>query len=313
MLWLTYRQHRMQVLITAALLAAVGILLLAHGWQTAQYLARHAPAGCPGDACTALEGALGQRYQQVYQILGWLPLVPALIGAFWGAPVLAREFERGTHQLAWTQSVSRARWLATKLAGLGGIVALGGLALGIMVIAWLNVFHGTRLDDPFSNAGLFVISGVASGAWWLFAFALGVAAGAVFRRMVPAMAVTLAVTALLLFGLVFAREHYAAPSRIVETAAATDLVPVDAVITRDYWTYADGRKLSSTDLAGACADVPPQRSPFPCLLAEGYSHVIEFHPPSRFWRFQWTETALLLTATLLLTALALHQSTRRRA
>ena len=46
----------------------------------------------------------------------WCPL---LVGLFWGAPVLAREFERGTHRLAWTQSVPRRAWLVVKLGVLG--------------------------------------------------------------------------------------------------------------------------------------------------------------------------------------------------
>ena len=41
--------------------------------------------------------------------------MPALIGAFWGAPLITREFEAGTFRLAWNQSVTRARWLAIKL------------------------------------------------------------------------------------------------------------------------------------------------------------------------------------------------------
>jgi len=31
---------------------------------------------------------------------------PALIGMFWGAPLIAREFETGTFRLAWTQDVT---------------------------------------------------------------------------------------------------------------------------------------------------------------------------------------------------------------
>jgi len=47
-------------------------------------------------------------------------VVPALIGVFWGAPLIARELETGTFRLAWTQSVTRTRWLAVKL----GVVVL---------------------------------------------------------------------------------------------------------------------------------------------------------------------------------------------
>ena len=49
-------------------------------------------------------------------------VVPALIGMFWGAPLIAHELETGTFRLAWTQSVSRRRWLLVKM-GLVGLAA----------------------------------------------------------------------------------------------------------------------------------------------------------------------------------------------
>lgn len=35
--------------------------------------------------------------------------VPAVIGMFWGAPLISRELETGTHYLAWNQGVTRTR------------------------------------------------------------------------------------------------------------------------------------------------------------------------------------------------------------
>ena len=62
-------------------------------------------------------------------LLGPLMLaVPALLGIFWGAPLVARELETGTYRLAWTQSVTRTRWLAVKVALVGlASVAVAGL------------------------------------------------------------------------------------------------------------------------------------------------------------------------------------------
>ena len=50
-------------------------------------------------------------------------VAPALIGIFWGAPLVTRELEAGTFRLAWNQSVTRARWMAVKL-GLIGLAAM---------------------------------------------------------------------------------------------------------------------------------------------------------------------------------------------
>ena len=55
-----------------------------------------------------------------------MAVVPAVVGAFWGAPLVARELEAGTHRLAWNQAVTRTRWLTTKLA----VTALGRRARG---------------------------------------------------------------------------------------------------------------------------------------------------------------------------------------
>ena len=65
-------------------------------------------------------------------------VAPALVGVFFGAPLIARELESGTFRLAWTQGVTRARWLMVKLAlvGLASSVLAGGLSL--MVAWWAN-------------------------------------------------------------------------------------------------------------------------------------------------------------------------------
>jgi hypothetical protein len=190
-LWLTWRQHRTQVLAIVALLAGTGVFLLVHGLHAADVAA--------GVAAPDLERALHDDFRLAYQGLGWLPWVPALVGVFWGAPLLAREFERGTFRIAWTQSVSRRRWLAVKLGGLGSLATLSGLGVGAMVGAWLHVFDGTRFAERFGDDAMFGSTGVASGAWWLFAFVLGTASGAVVRRLLPAIAVTVAVFVTVLF------------------------------------------------------------------------------------------------------------------
>lgn len=275
MVWLTWRHHRMQVLVTAALLLALGGFLLAHGLRTADIAAGFAPGS------EELKQTMSDRFGAVNQVLGWLPIVPALIGLFWGTPVLAREFERGTHKLAWTQSVTRRRWLATKLGGLGIAVMIAGLAFGGMISAWRSTFVGTNYAVAFGDGAgaLFTISAVVPAAWWVFAFALGAAAGAVLRRMLPAMAVTVAGFWLMFWGLLeFVRERYATPERVVPSDTAG--VPNGALVT--------GRVPDGRDL------------------------VWYYHPPSRYWQFQWTEAGLLLAVALVLGAVAVHSALRSR-
>ncbi len=122
--------------------------------------------------------------------LGVLVLVtPALIGMFWGAPLVAREFEEGTFRLAWTQSVTRTRWVVVKLAvvGLASMAAAGLLSL---VVTWWS----SSLDRADLNQfATFDQRGIAPIGYTAFAFTLGVLAGALIRRTLPAMFVTLAV------------------------------------------------------------------------------------------------------------------------
>jgi hypothetical protein len=123
-----------------------------------------------------------------------LPLIamvtPALIGIFFGAPLIAREVETGIFRLSWTQSVTLRRWLVVKLA----IVGLASMVIGGLV-TWMVDWWMSPIDAVNQNRfGLssFGYHGVASIGYAAFAFALGATAGTLLRRTVPAMAVTLA-------------------------------------------------------------------------------------------------------------------------
>ena len=115
--------------------------------------------------------------------------IPALLGMFWGAPLVAREFESGTHRLAWTQSVTRRRWLSVRV-GLVGVTALAVAGLASWLVTWwfapLDAVNMNRFDP-----GVFTARGVVAIGYAGFAFGLGVAAGALTRRTLPAMAATL--------------------------------------------------------------------------------------------------------------------------
>jgi len=70
--------------------------------------------------CDTVLNQLQGSYMAAFNLAEILLIAaPALIGIFWGAPLIGRELETGTHQVAWNQSVTRTRWLAIKLAGVG--------------------------------------------------------------------------------------------------------------------------------------------------------------------------------------------------
>ena len=66
----------------------------------------------------------------------YVVVFPALVGLFVGAPLLARELQHGTHRLAWTQSVTRRRWLLSKTLLLSLATALGAALLSALVMWW---------------------------------------------------------------------------------------------------------------------------------------------------------------------------------
>jgi hypothetical protein len=114
-------------------------------------------------------------------------VAPGIIGIFWGAPLVAREVEAGTFRLAWTQSVTRTRWLAVKL----GVIALASMAvaglLSLMVTWWASPADRSGMNQ----FGSFDQRDIVPIGYAAFAFALGVTAGVLIRRTVPSMATAL--------------------------------------------------------------------------------------------------------------------------
>lgn len=300
MLWLTWRQHRLQILVTAGLIAVFGVALLMHGNSVEAIVAEYTgdPAG--------LEALLGDTYSSAYQVLTWLPIMPAVIGLFWGTPVLSREFEKQTHLLAWTQSVTRRRWIGVKLGSLTAVTALFGLAVGAIVSAWLGTFGETRYAEPFADPGLFGCTGVAAGAWWAFAFVLGASAGAFVRRMLPAMAVTIAVFVLVMMTIFTHRDSYAEPERLPVEAVP----PVGSRIAINTWVGPDGVEVPPEQSPSVCQNAPNDEY-LDCVADAGYRNLLYVYSPNMYWRFQWTEAGLLLAAAALIGGAAVYWVGRR--
>ena len=193
MIWLTWRQFRTQTLVALLTLAAAAIFIaITHAQLVHLYNASGIPT-CQADGdCFPARNEFLNHDQLLRTLLGLALLaVPAIIGIFWGAPLVSREIETGTFRLAWTQSVTRGRWLAAKLIILGlASMATAGL-FSWLVTWWFGRIDGVKLDRL--NPGVFDERGIVAVGYGAFAFALGVTTGALFRRTVPAMATTLVV------------------------------------------------------------------------------------------------------------------------
>ena len=181
-------QFRMQAAVAFGALVVIAVVLgltgphLAHLYDTTV-----ATCGTHGDCTSATATFLSN--DRLLQDLGNVVIaLPAIIGVFWGAPLVAHELETGTHRLVWTQSVTRTRWFAVKL-GLGGVASMAAAGLFSLMMTWwsspIDRINGNRFTSVFDQRGIVPIGYAA------FAFALGVLAGVLIRRTLPAMATAL--------------------------------------------------------------------------------------------------------------------------
>jgi len=342
MTWLTWRQFRPQAVTALAALAAFAILLGATEPRLASVYAGSGVAGCQGGACAARSGnfllAMSGGYTVVFMLgIACIILAPAIIGVFWGAPLVAREFETGTFRLAWTQSITRSRWLAGKLAmtGLAAIAVTEALSL---LYGWwaAPIGQAARLApgssfplgmSPFSLLA-FDAHGIVPAGYAAFGFTLGVTAGIVIRRALPAMAVTLVVFAAVQVAMPLAiRPNLFPPARATQSLTANFSgqqqvrggggfsLTLDRLDSQPgAWIYssqavnAAGQPVSV--MPAGCVN-PADGDSLPCLASHGIVVAVTYQPTSRFWPIQWTEAGMYLALAAMLAGFCYWRIGRR--
>jgi hypothetical protein len=136
MIWLTWRQFRAQALTALAVLAVTATYLLITGLQMHHTYSADLATCTPQSDCSDVLNQFRQGYDTAFNLIELLAIVaPGLIGMFWGAPLIGRELETGTNQLVWNQSVTRTRWLAVKLAGIGA-ASIATVGLLSYLLTW---------------------------------------------------------------------------------------------------------------------------------------------------------------------------------
>jgi hypothetical protein len=219
--WLTWRQHRLQLTVAAAVTGLLAVFLAVTQAQMNGQLQAGGLAACLASRadCTLAAAAFHDRFAGLLTVVAYLQLLPMLVGLFWGAPLLARELESGTHRLAWTQSVTPRRWLLVKLGWLCLTVIAAGAVLTAALSWWSVPFQ--RVDGiSRMQPDQFSLQGAAPVAYALYAFALGVMAGAVARKTLPAMGITLAGYLAIRIPLADWRYRLIPPLRLAYPAAA---------------------------------------------------------------------------------------------
>lgn len=195
LIWLTWRQHRWAI-------SGVGIVALIAIWNLWSIESlRFAESSMP----------LGGFYSLIVQTA-----FGALVGAFWGAPLIARELEERTYFVAWGQDVTPVQWLRGKLIVLGGLAVL----LAALIGNGDGYFGSVRTWNSFEGNSLVQIGYAALG------LALGVLIGLLSRNVVTAIAVTTVLFVVVRIVLaVWVRPFYWPPARVIARWDDTPVVP----------------------------------------------------------------------------------------
>jgi hypothetical protein len=326
-IWLTWRQHRGQVLALAAGLVGIGLVMMLTGLPMHDAFRDTGLARClerqgspvmvsiTDNACVELGSAFAARFfnQRLLALILFIVL-PALVGAFLGAPVVARELEQGTHQLVWTQGVGRTRWAVTKISILAAVVVAAAALFALLVQWWFEPLN--RATGERFTWLIFDQQGLAPIGYTLFAFALGVLLGAMTRRTVRAIGLSIAV----FFAARFAVAVWVRPDflpRLERTyPVAGDRIPNP--LLGDFIIGGGGPGVGGVyDAAGnflhggqtLCP--PPEAADCIAEVGRGAVNLEIYQSASRYWLFQGIETALFVAVSVVLLVAAVAWIRRR--
>jgi hypothetical protein len=309
MLWLSWRQQRSEALVASLILAAIALLLIPTGFSVIHAFDDGGLAACVAHpqtgACDPAVSGFLQRFDRLGGLIDWFTMIPGILGVLLAAP-LTLQLERGTYRLDWTQSITRGRWIAGKLAiAVGG--AIVAAVLLIALITWWRAplvrFQGRMDNSVFDGEGTVVVG------YTLFALGLALAIGVVWRRAVLALIAGFAAYfASRLLVDTSLRTHFASVHQLTWAAGENGKEPT---------TLAHAWILSEfpTDKAGNPAAVPMPPGGLncnPCKVESvaPYMHTT-FHPASQFWQLQLTETAIFGGLAVLLIAFAAYWTHER--
>jgi len=292
MTWTAWRLSRSTVIATAAVAAVSVVYLVWTGHQLRSSFASTGLQSClaGGRIRQDCSGVAYNFYQLTrtmtggQPVVGVLSLMPGLIGAFIGAPLVAREIETGTLRFAWTQAVTRGRWLTTR-----SLVAIVVVVVGVAVITAALMYWRWPLDqvDGRVEVNGYDVQGVIPVAYAIFAFSFGVTFGVLTRRVVPAIAATLGV--------------FFVVRTVLETVVRPRLLsPVTLSFTGKPPADLDARLKGSWLLEER---IPRPGSAFPTVYT--------FQPASHFWPLQLGEAAILLAVSAVAACLAFYWVRRR--
>jgi len=318
--WFVWRQHRTQFAIFGLIVAAFAILVILtgnHFWHEYQQAVTTCKLNPATPSCSDLHNSLPESYGAILRTVYVTGLgVPLLLGLFLGSPLFSKEYEEGTNKLIWTQSVSRRKWLTTKLVWTLAFAALYGLAFSLLISWWARTTNA--LDHSRFDTGQFDAQGIMPFAYSVFFTAVGFTMSAWFRKTLIALAVT--------FGLFIAfqasvgqwvRPHYMTPVTVTSPLGPGSLdkkIPTGAWVISDHFVDKNGTifdRFSPAAMPPQCQKLT-QNIQVPndshaarvkaaggdpvidCLNQAGYHEVAQYQPAYRYWDFQRIEAGTYL-------------------
>jgi hypothetical protein len=263
------------------------------------------------------------------------------MGTFWGAPLVAREFETGTRHLVWNQSITRRRWLAAKLALIGLAAMAVTEALSLMQAWWAApigraVGHGgggSLIGLARFSPVVFATHGITPLGYAAFTFTLGVTTGVLIRRSVPAMAVTLVIFAVVQVAMPLAiRPHLFPPRHATIALGSAQDISFNTNTQSKTFNFGTGELPSQSgawilssgavDAAGRPVNAVPAAcqsavaggqvfTAVSCLASQGIRVTVSYQPASRYWAFEWAETGIFLVLAVAMAGLCFWRLSRR--
>jgi ABC-type transport system involved in multi-copper enzyme maturation permease subunit len=305
MKWVAWRQSRLELIIGLVVLAGLAALLVPIGLQQLSLFKNLGLATMSSN--DAAYASLSQQFLDSYP--QWINVIVNLsgvllfiFGALLAVPIIL-EFEQRTYRLAWTQSITRKRWLLTKL-GFALVAAVVISALYIILMTW---FLGplNSLTGEFNN---FSQQGIVPVSYTVFGFAVALAAGILSRRssvgvivaVVACLVATTIALPVLSHGLPLnylkPLEEVSAftlptpipgqPGQDITVRIGADL-PVGSLVVSNYFIDASGNKVPIMQVRDSSTGSP-------------ISQVTEYQPANRYWAFQGIEAFIFFGASIVL-------------
>ena len=273
MTWIAWRVQRLQFLTAAGGVLVIGL------WLT-------------------VSGHFGDSYWSQATIKGdifALTALPGLFGLVLGASLVGEEVNNKTNRLVWSQSISRTRWLSSKLA-VGTVVVVVLTAVLVPILNWWTGAVNLGLDI---QPKLFDITGVVVVGYALFAFMLGVTLGAIIQRPAWAFAAGVPVFGFIRLAVGGLRSMLTSPAILIQPfqeAPPNGWVLQSGYLPIGRTSPAPGRSWSGyAQQVDSCFNrVSSFAGQVHCAIVAHVHWVWEYQSESHYWPLQWTETAIFV-------------------